>query len=158
MRTETNKLIAEFMGGQRVLPNEDYYCMPTHNNLCYAVSELEYHTSWDWLMPVIDKIESFIFDENNSYNVTIGSTNYCVIQDSNGDTIEISKGNGNSKLDTTYQAVVEFIKQAKGAMEYDTVKELKKLVSLFEHRKLWTNDSILMVGDLKKLIDLTDKL
>jgi hypothetical protein len=43
-------------------------------------------------------------------------------------------------------------------MRTETIKELKKLVSLFEHRKLWTNDSILMVGDLKKLIDLTDKL
>ncbi len=69
-----------------------------------------YNTSWDWLMTVIDKIENFIFDENNSYNVTIGSANYCVIQDSNGNTIEIIKDNGNSKLDTTYQAVVEFIK------------------------------------------------
>ena len=38
------------------------------------------------------------------------------------------------------------------------IKELKKLVSLFEHRKLFTNDSILMAGDLKKLINLTNKL
>jgi hypothetical protein len=93
-----NKLIAEFMGiedcqqmGEYVTPN--------------------YHLSWDWLMTVIDKIENFIFDENNSYDVTIGGTNYCVIQDINGDNIQIIKDNGNSKLDTTYQAVVEFINQ-----------------------------------------------
>ena len=33
----------------------------------------------------------------------------------------------------------------------ETIKELKKLVSLFEHRKLFTNDSILMFGDLEIL-------
>ena len=40
----------------------------------------------------------------------------------------------------------------------ETIKELKKLVSLFEHRKLFTNDSILMVGDLEKLKNLINKL
>lgn len=102
-----NELIAEFMG------------LKEHKGSYYFINkeewipdvELEYHKSWDWLMPVVEKIENFIFDENNSYNVTIGSTNYCVIQDSNGDTIEIIKDNGKSKLETTYQAVVEFINQ-----------------------------------------------
>ena len=102
-----NKLIAEFMG------------LKEHKGSYYFINkeewipdvELEYHKSWDWLMPVVEKIENFIFDENNSYNVTIGSTNYCVIQDSNGNTIEIIKDNGKSKLETTYQAVVEFINQ-----------------------------------------------
>lgn len=55
MTTENNKLIAEFMGGQKVLPNNDVYNMPTHNNLCYGIEEMQYHTSWDWLMPVISR-------------------------------------------------------------------------------------------------------
>jgi len=38
------------------------------------------------------------------------------------------------------------------------IDKLKKLVSLFEHRKLFTNDSILMVGDLEKLKKLINKL
>ena len=37
-------------------------------------------------------------------------------------------------------------------------QELKKLISLFERRKLFTNDSILMVGDLEKLKELINKL
>ena len=57
MTMKDNKLIAEFMGGQRVLPDEDVYNMPTHNNLCYGVNELQYDTSWDWLIPVVRKIE-----------------------------------------------------------------------------------------------------
>ena len=39
-----------------------------------------------------------------------------------------------------------------------TIKELKDLVSLFLHRKLFTNDSIIMVVDLEKLKKLVDKL
>ena len=38
------------------------------------------------------------------------------------------------------------------------IKELKDLVSLFMHRKLFTNDSIIMVGDLEKLKKLVDNL
>lgn len=39
-----------------------------------------------------------------------------------------------------------------------TIKELEELVSTFEHRKLFTNDSIIMVGDLEKLRNLIMKL
>ena len=118
---ESNKLIAEFMGVKpTILGDEITYEMygaidciedGVDEQHFFLEEQLLFHTSWDWLMPVVEKIENFIFDENNSYNVTIGSTNYCVIQDSNGDTIEIIKDNGKSKLETTYQAVVEFINQ-----------------------------------------------
>tara|TARA_Y100001937_G_scaffold112564_1_gene160303 strand:- start:354 stop:485 length:132 start_codon:yes stop_codon:yes gene_type:complete len=40
----------------------------------------------------------------------------------------------------------------------ETIKELKELVSLFKHRKLFTNDSIIMVGDLEKLEELINKI
>lgn len=40
----------------------------------------------------------------------------------------------------------------------ETIKELRELVSLFKHRKLYTNDSIIMVGDLEKLEKLINKL
>jgi len=40
----------------------------------------------------------------------------------------------------------------------ETIKQLKELVSLFKHRKLFTNDSIIMHGDLEKLEKLINKL
>lgn len=49
---EKNKLIAEFMNA-KIAENRyshessDYY---------FESSELEYHTSWNWLMPVIEEI------------------------------------------------------------------------------------------------------
>ena len=43
---EANKLIAEFMGSNlNGLESWQYE------------EELQYHTSWDWLMPVIDKVK-----------------------------------------------------------------------------------------------------
>tara|TARA_R100001163_G_C4975656_1_gene133864 strand:+ start:618 stop:752 length:135 start_codon:yes stop_codon:yes gene_type:complete len=39
-----------------------------------------------------------------------------------------------------------------------TIDELKQLISLFNWRYQFTNDSILMAGDLKKLNELIDKL
>jgi hypothetical protein len=58
LRAKNNVLIAEFMGGQKVLSDKDIYNMPTHGNLCYQLKELQYHQSWDWLIPVVQKIEA----------------------------------------------------------------------------------------------------
>lgn len=89
---KTNKLIAEFMGGQRVLPDKDVYNMPTHNNLCYGVDELHYHTSWDWLMPVVEKMNTTELWEE--YDISYLAT-YLVSTD----------------INATYNAVIEFINE-----------------------------------------------
>lgn len=114
---ENNKLIARFMGAKKTSNCSSNELWIPRQTVCKTDTVelgrgniIKYHKSWDWLMPVVEKIESFIFDEDNSYNVTIGSTNYCVIQDSCGDTIEIIKDCGRTKIETTHKAVVEFIK------------------------------------------------
>lgn len=90
---ENNKLIAEFMGGQRVLPDKEIYNMPTHNNLCYGIDELQYHISWDWLMPVVSKItRDERYWENDYREHLMDIAPYGRIVD-------------------TYSAVVEFIKE-----------------------------------------------
>ena len=71
---ENNGLIAEFMGTPVKFYKEDektglfdsdgnpdtvsYDCkLAIINNLIYEPDRLGYHTSWNWLMPVIEKIE-----------------------------------------------------------------------------------------------------
>lgn len=57
--TKGNKLIAEFMGGE-ICGNKVEVVMqeselgPIVTN---RVAELKYHSSWDWLIPVVEKIE-----------------------------------------------------------------------------------------------------
>ena|SRR5690554_6067869 len=111
-----NKLIAEFMGWTQQLDVRErwYGAWFDQHRVRKAWPKghepLLFHESWDWLMPVVEKIESIVFDENNSFNVTIGSSNYCVIQDSNGEVYEFIEDYKESKLLTTYSAVVNFIK------------------------------------------------
>lgn len=56
--TEGNKLIAEFMG-LKFAADMTYY---EHDG---EVKQVAYHSSWDWLMPVVEKI--------GEVNVNIGS-------------------------------------------------------------------------------------
>ena len=48
---ENNKLIAEFMGEPIEI---DYEGTPLYDGW----KDLEYHESWDWLMPVVEKINT----------------------------------------------------------------------------------------------------
>ena len=55
---KNNKLIAEFMGNPTIFnPIHDatLYQVKEQSNMTYHIDELEYHTSWDWLMPVVQK-------------------------------------------------------------------------------------------------------
>ena len=68
------------------------------------ISELQYHESWDWLMPVVEKIEAiegirFIIEKNRVLICSYGPEYFW----NSGTTYD-------SKITTTYNAVVEFIK------------------------------------------------
>lgn len=67
---EGNKLIAEFMGGEYDANHSPSYpCFhKLHNGGTWDLDELKYHTSWDWLMPVVEKINVL---DNREYDVII---------------------------------------------------------------------------------------
>ena len=109
---KNNKLIAEFMEINVVTiddvrKNKNPYISSADG---YLEDDLKYHCSWDWLMPVVEKIEcTKTDDEDNSdrfFNVMI-EVFECNI---NGRDICICE-NGNTKLEATYRAVVKFINQ-----------------------------------------------
>lgn len=72
---EGNKLIAEFMGAKWNGATENIFRftenLPIEGKNNYKT--LEYHSSWDWLMPVVEKIEYLGCQTFNSINVTIYS-------------------------------------------------------------------------------------
>ncbi len=108
---ETNKIIAEFMGfedesrilggGQRMRRKTEwkYGCQQYEQ---YGYDQLKYHDSWDWLMPVVEKIESMGFDVNIGSNVVI-------VYDMNG--IELTQTVAAKKIKATHQAVVRFVSE-----------------------------------------------
>ena len=75
---DNNKLIAEFMGWK---PNEHHWCLN-------GDKDLQYDTSWDWLIPVVNKIE----------------------MECEGVPLQLLNCNLYSEIGEVYQAVVEFIK------------------------------------------------
>jgi len=106
--TENNKLIAEFMGYETV---GDGYIIPYDDtdNDYYLPEHLKFHSSWEWLMPVVEKIENTSVDNKDNsdsfFNVVIEAFE-CDIN-GGGNTIH---ANGHTKKEATYKAVVEFIK------------------------------------------------
>ena len=70
---ENNKLIAEFMGVK--------YPM-------LKGSDLQYHTSWDWLMPVIRKIEDGGLDPHELIDKALESR---VIEDTYNEVVDTIK-------------------------------------------------------------------
>lgn len=106
---ENNKLIAEFDGKLVVFDNGEYkeYGNDIHNQSLY------YHSSWNWLMPVIEKIEEDVNDLQNIYFVEIfkspsNNNHVCRVYDKSNKLY--ANCYGLTKLEATYKAVVEFIK------------------------------------------------
>lgn len=105
---ENNKLIAEFMGYSQ--PHPDY---PTTTYWYKQGKEpltiLSFDSDWNWLMGVVDKIESLGFVTEISGNI---ERSFALIGIANSN-ISISRvGYGvefMNKKDATYRAVIEFI-------------------------------------------------
>ena len=104
---DANKLIADFMG------DYDY-------NIEGAIPYGDFTNSWDWLMPVVEKIENFgyefIIAESRCY--VKHNTDHSIKELFHIETI-------GSKIDTTYKAVVEFIQvQTKNKRKEEALKYL----------------------------------
>tara|TARA_R100000951_G_scaffold101869_1_gene93593 strand:- start:420 stop:716 length:297 start_codon:yes stop_codon:yes gene_type:complete len=55
---ENNKIITEFMGNPTIfnpIHDANLYQIKEQSNMTYYIDELQYNTSWDWLMPVVHK-------------------------------------------------------------------------------------------------------
>ncbi len=96
---EGNKLIAEFVGYN---DNEYPNLLPPFD-WCGKLEpkDMKYHSSWDWLMAVVEKIESLgyeftIFNKTTHLNC--------------GKTFDLGYIISDTKREAVYKTVVEFIK------------------------------------------------
>ncbi len=98
-----NKLIAEFM--EWTLDDKDLNSYRKYNGSIFKyslLSNFKYHTDWNWLMPVVERIELDMgFDVYIHYN-------NCTITD--GENAFENEAEPNQKIYATYQSVIEFIK------------------------------------------------
>ena len=108
---EGNKLIAEFMG---VKPVDGFYNgwelhkagLPfSYGAMGNGTSDPKFHSSWDWLMPVVEKVESLGF-ETSIYHLPQVLNTVKIISGRN-DVIGVNR---KTKIEATWLAVTEFIK------------------------------------------------
>lgn len=103
-----NKLIAEFMG-LKSLTKREYENHPDHSNLSvdeYSIIEYQrYHTSWDWIMPVVEKIESMNYSTGINFIPGLGHSFHFL---SGGAEINKSRAAA-TKIGACYKAVIDFI-------------------------------------------------
>jgi hypothetical protein len=119
MNIENNKLIAEFMGCKLIGTEKDnIYYIPQHSerrllykglvneSIDFKPSQMKYHESWEWLIPVVEKIESL--------NVVCFEKN---LQEEGDYQCLFTKGNdifichyADTSKEATHRVVVEFIK------------------------------------------------
>ena len=108
--TENNKLIAEFLGYVNTTPTDkDFNIYEGKNkvlpNLIETNFEKRFHTDWNWLMEVVQKIN----DQNNV--VQIHENHVMVVNNTKGEIlVDVVSG---SMLEATYDAVVQYIKLKK---------------------------------------------
>lgn len=117
MNTENNKIIAEFMGlFDKIITAENLYSWSdapffytTEYNKEKVINNIskysKYHSDWNWLMKVVEKIEVL------GYNFQITSKDATVLQ--NHAAIYqslIYRIDGTTKIQATYQTILEFIK------------------------------------------------
>ena len=116
MKNTDNKLIAEFMGYKvvykpKVVNGENFFeYIDENGKYTYCHSLLKYNDQWDWLMEVVEKIES---DER--YDVEILQYGTRIIERTKTDLIEVVNNiadiSFDSKIEHTYDAIVKFINE-----------------------------------------------
>jgi len=91
-------------------PGFEWQDIDDENYLVTKVDGLKYDSDWNWLMAVVEKIESV---EDGKYDVNILKNGTQIVDYSSGG-IEICNNVGkigyDEKIEHTYQAVVDFIK------------------------------------------------
>lgn len=120
---KNNMMIAKFMGAEILSPNSKFsyvqYPMDawvtdigahkeTYKQKLHS-KNLEYHESWNWIMPVVQTIN--IMDDYR-YTIQIDSMDVRIHDNKNGGYIFVSecKWQPNELINAVYEAVLEFLK------------------------------------------------
>lgn len=134
---ETNEIIARWMGGtKQIIPKgglngykeDTEIWMSIFSDNPDPITYLEFNSSWDWLMPVIEKIEKIHDSFHGYFAVYIGS-NSCTIQGTN---LRTDPNNPHyayynnvtldTKINSVYEAILNFIDFYKVDKQMNNIK------------------------------------
>jgi hypothetical protein len=100
MNTESNnKLLAEFV--ELKTPINGYYISPFDKDDILTTLELKFHSDWNWIMQVVEKIE-----ETSPISIIISCGNCEVYNCETSETMFFVEG---VKIEAVYNACVRFV-------------------------------------------------
>jgi len=112
---EGNKLIADYLHKDKhVCSTPD--CYEYGNRIFYTPEKMGYHTSWRWLMPVVENIASTTikghppFNSDQFVRIEIVPNGFVKISNLRDTPIFTNVSIEGDLINATYKAVVEFIK------------------------------------------------
>ena len=103
---EDNKLIADFMGSK--VTTNNYFVNGMYQTL--KDEELKYNSDWNWLMEVVEKIESLTDINSNGCFMVLESIGFNAKFIFDDGTRILKDNKGESKIEAVYNACIEFIK------------------------------------------------
>lgn len=112
---EGNRLIAEFMGFKYIEDGD----LVWNKVVSLCIEKLKYHSSWEWLMPVVEKIESLGFlttikyrnSKEDSFHEIIISKNNRIFGESLETMEQILEAENYSKIQAVWNGVINFIEK-----------------------------------------------
>ena len=84
---------------------------PDGNDLLHP-SEMKFHSSWDWLMPVVEKIDNIRLQDKKGYAQSVDFSifsNICTIETGGYTSFTICTIIKDTKIEAVWTACVEFI-------------------------------------------------
>lgn len=118
MKTENNKLLAEFLGWGKfetfedseeyVLTDVEILNLRVGDFNIFGLKEMKFNTSWDWLMLVVDKIETL--DCVIESRIDRGYIGIVAWGKEDFKRIDFSLEDYESKIEATYNACIAFVK------------------------------------------------
>lgn len=111
-----NKIIASFMGYKREFVDHGRYDIDK-GYYFHKLPELQFNSSWDLLIQVIEKIEQIEdYKIRQFFNIEYGTSldviiyrNECLIEYSGYNSGTLAHRVGENKIDAVYKAIVEFL-------------------------------------------------
>lgn len=112
---QKNKLLAEFLGYEieETLKGEKVYAirLPDATGTktdFYTPKELKFHCDWNWLMLVVDKIESIELKDGTTFTIDFYCSSVTIFAYGNMDD-ELIFTEGKGRLINLYNACIEFV-------------------------------------------------